>query len=338
MTTEAQTLEYVLMSPGLIEKLDPVATTTCSSSVRKSTSGSVHLSQGGRNELQSGTFSPCGLPSIPLIPQRHACRSPRQPTARAIAKHIAALSATAAERKRVYHGLRALTAVCVGDIVMFWPSTTRCSDAVAQSVSRYRRRSSISAFRLLCPELYHLNHRDGRFKDAALGFAQAARDLLVDSARKNGRLRQYSSIYVRVTTEDTEEQFEQLRNPYRRWRLCARSGAPRTKTRDDDPVQQFILKYRKLFGLASLIGLADRDRFELSGNDLREWLAEPKRGRDILKRNLGGPLEEADEPERHWTKPISLLRRRTMECRGRILCSRAPRRPRRPKGQKGVSN
>jgi len=41
-------------------------------------------------------------------------------------------------------------------------------------------------------------------------------------------------------------------------------GVPRTKIRDDDPVLQFKLSYRKILGLASFIGLADRDRFELS--------------------------------------------------------------------------
>ena len=57
------------------------------------------------------------------------------------------------------------------------------------------------------------------------------------------------------------------------------------------------MKYRKLFGLASYIGLSDRDRFELSGDDLRDWLTNPKRGKEILMRNLGGQLEDGDEEE-----------------------------------------
>jgi hypothetical protein len=59
-------------------------------------------------------------------------------------------------------------------------------------------------------------------------------------------------------------------------------GVPRTKTRDDDPVLQFKLSYRKLLGLASFIGLSDRDRFELSGETLRRWLEEPEQARGIL--------------------------------------------------------
>ena len=53
-------------------------------------------------------------------------------------------------------------------------------------------------------------------------------------------------------------------------------------------MQQFKLTYRKIYGLVNFIGLAERDRFELSGSDLEEWLAEPGKGKEILLRNLGG--------------------------------------------------
>ena len=71
--------------------------------------------------------------------------------------------------------------------------------------------------------------------------------------------------------------------------------APRKKTRDSDPISQFILTYRKLFGLTQYIGLAFSDRFELSGDELEEWLFNPANGKTILMRNLGGALtpEEA---------------------------------------------
>jgi hypothetical protein len=57
--------------------------------------------------------------------------------------------------------------------------------------------------------------------------------------------------------------------------LEAGPDAPRTKTRDSNPITQFILTYRKLFGLSNFIGLSQRDRFELSGDDLEEWLSHP---------------------------------------------------------------
>ena len=47
------------------------------------------------------------------------------------------------------------------------------------------------------------------------------------------------------------------------------------------------MTYRKLFGLSSYIGLAQRDRFELSGEDLQDWLQNPSNGKAILTRHLG---------------------------------------------------
>lgn len=299
MTTEQQTLEYVLKSPGLVEKARP------GRDYEVFEFGSA-VYERIREPLRKGG----GTNFIRDVLALRAAQYPAHPDnvtpadllgnerLETIAQQLAVLPPAAAERKRIYRGLRALTAVCVGDI----------GDVLAIYESMFRRgggeRVPIApeiqhqCFLDYCSQrLYHINHRDGRFKDAALGFAQAARDLLVASARGEGRLRQYSSLYVRVTTEDTERQFEQLRTLIDAGVFILEGGAPRTKTRDDDPVQQFILKYRKLFGLASHIGLSDRDRFELSGEDLREWLEEPKRGREILMRNLGGPLEEGDEAE-----------------------------------------
>lgn len=306
MTTEHQTLEYVLKSPGLIEKARPGRD-------YKIFDLGARVNERMKMPLRKGG----GSNFIKDILALRAAQYPAHPTnvapaellgntqLQSIAEQIATSTATASERKELYHGVRALTAVCVGDI----------GDVLAIYESMFRKaggdtvpippRIQHLAFQDYCTQrLYHINHRDGRFKDFAIGFAQAARDLLVASASaKDGgaatdvRLRQYSSIYVRVTTEDSELQFEQLRTLIDAGVFVLEGGAPRTKTRDDDPVQQFILKYRKLFGLSSFIGLADRDRFELSGEDLREWLAEPKRSKEILMRNLGGPLDEAEDEE-----------------------------------------
>jgi hypothetical protein len=64
-------------------------------------------------------------------------------------------------------------------------------------------------------------------------------------------------------------------------------------------MQQFILTYRKLFGLSNFIGLAERDRFELSGQHLERWLNNPSEGNEILPRNTASDLdtEDVDEDE-----------------------------------------
>ena len=298
MTTEHQTLEYVLKSPGLIEHARPGRDyKVFDLGARVNERMKMPLEKGGGSNF------------IRDILALRAAQYPTHPTnvspadllgntkLTSIAQNIANSSATSSERKQLYYGLRALTAVCVGDV----------GDVLAIYESMLRRsggdlvpippRIQHQAFQDYCAErLYHVNHRDGRFKDFAVGFAQAARDLLVASAGQD-RLRQYSSVYVRVTTDDSELQFEELRKLIDAGVFVLQGGAPRAKTRDGDPVQKFILKYRKLFGLSSFIGLSDRDRFELSGEDLREWLSNPKRSKEILMRNLGGPLENAEDPE-----------------------------------------
>jgi hypothetical protein len=190
--------------------------------------------------------------------------------------------------------------VCVGDIgdvlAIYEDMLTKGGTETLPIPARIQHRAFLdnSAKRLL-----HLNlHRDGRFKDVAIGFADAAHELLVRTRRPSSTAlespRQYASLYVRVTTDQSDEQFQQLRELIDAGVFVLDGGAPRTKAKDNDPVQQFILKYRKLFGLGSYIGLADRDRFELSGEDLRVWLAEPKRSREILLRNLGQGVESSE--------------------------------------------
>ena len=298
MTTEHHTLEYVLKSPGLIEKARPGRDyKVFDLGARVNERMKMPLRKGGGSNFIRDILAHRAV-QIPVHPTDVSPADLLGNTQlQSIAEQIANSSATASERKQLYHGLRALTAVCVGDV----------GDVLAIYESMFRRsggdlvpippRIQHQAFQDYCAQrLYHVNHRSGRFKDFAVGFAQAARDLLVKSAGKD-RLRQYSSIYVRVTTDDSELQFEQLRELIDAGVFVLEGGAPRAKTRDDDPVQQFILKYRKLFGLSSYIGLSDRDRFELSGEDLREWLSEPKRTKEILMRNLGEPLPDAGDPE-----------------------------------------
>jgi len=81
------------------------------------------------------------------------------------------------------------------------------------------------------------------------------------------------------------------------------------KTKDADPVQQFILIFRKLYGTSNFIGLSERDRFEISGKELEEWLENPSS--DILKRNLANDTdadiadEEREEEEETEETSIS---------------------------------
>jgi len=217
-----------------------------------------------------------------------------------IAREIAESPSTSSKRKAVYRGITALAHVCVGDIGDVISLYERIIKA-ANGKFPVGAQTQCDCFQDHCSHrLYDLNRRRSELKDVARTFAEASHELLVKSykeAKKSGkplRLRQYSSIYVRVTTGDTGKQMSQLRELIDAGVFVFTGGNPRTKTKDSDPILQFKLTFRRIYGLTNFIGLAERDRFELSGASLEEWLSNTASGKEILLRNLGGPLMEQD--------------------------------------------
>ena len=217
-----------------------------------------------------------------------------------IATEIGSSRRNSAKRKGVYRGITALARMCVGDIgdvISLYEQILRKAAGQRAPIAQDIQSECFQDF--CARRLYDLNRRGGFLKDVAKSFAEASHELLVKSCtvRESGcgkrRIRQYSSLYVRVTTGDIERQTEQLRELIDAgvFVFAGGSNVPRTKTRDSNPTQQFKLTYRKIYGLVNFIGLAERDRFELSGSDLEEWLGNPSRGKEILLRNLGGDCE-----------------------------------------------
>jgi len=212
-----------------------------------------------------------------------------------IAEIIAGSSKTSADKKNVYWGINCLTKVCVGDIgdvIKLYDRILVAYDGT--NIPIQASKQSDCFLSLSSQRIFELNRRKATFKDAAKTFAEASHELLERSYRlrkegKADRLREYSSIYVRVTTDDPEakiKQIDMLRDLIDAGIFVyTASGAPRTKTKDSDPLLQFKLTYRKIYGLTSYIGMADRDRFELSGADLKEWLEHPENGKETLLRN-----------------------------------------------------
>lgn len=230
-----------------------------------------------------------------------------------IARTIAETQTRSRERKRLYHGLRALAGVCVGDIgaVIQIYQEILTGNQLGLPVPPERQHEVFQDF--CARHLYSLDRRGSDLKTVALQFAEASHQLLMESGKgkPTGRVRQYTSLYVRVTTGEVQAQMSRLRELVDAGVFVFTGGTARTKTHDSDPVQQFKLTFRKIYGLANFIGLSDRDRFELSGEDLVRWLAEPEAGREVLLRNLSKasgdedseePADD-DEPRRFETAP-----------------------------------
>ena len=197
------------------------------------------------------------------------------------------------KRKAIYRGITALARMCVGDIGDVISLYEQILKTAGKNFPVSARVQS-ECFQDFCARrLYDLNRRKPYLMDVAKSFAEASHELLVDSCRQKPRgknpkrIRQYLSLYVRITTGNFERQSDQLRELIDAGVFVFAGGShvPRAKTRDSNPMQQFKLTYRKIYGLVNFIGLAERDRFELSGADLEDWLSEPKRGKEILLRN-----------------------------------------------------
>ena len=297
MTTEVQTFEQILRSPGLIEKARP---------------GRDYESFDLGAEVNRRLRYRRGSAFLAEILQHRADQLKDHPSASPqkllgdcsledIARHIARTGSTSGQRKETYHGIRALCALCVGDIgdaLMLYEAMLRGGWDGGVPIPK-----SIQSgcFQEYCSRrLYHLNRQSRDFKDFALGFAQASHELLIKSARdsnsRRGRLRQYTTLLVNLSTGDTAAQFERIRELVDAGVFVMEGGteAPRTKSQGDDPIQQFNLTFRKLFGVSSYIGLAASDRFEMSGERLQDWLRIPADGRRILMEGLGGEVSEEE--------------------------------------------
>jgi len=216
-----------------------------------------------------------------------------------IANTIVSSSSTSSERKRVYYGITALSRVCVGDIgdvISLYESFLR-NYKNESPISKQIQSESYQEFS--AKRLFGLKHfrQEGFLKDYSDSFAEASYELMYQSYQdiikkrvERKRLRQYLSLYVRITSGDKEKQYRKLRELIDAGLFVFAGGTsgPRAKVRDTDPIRQFKLTYRKIYGLVKYIGLAESDRFELSGEELELWLnmKSSEEGKEILLRNL----------------------------------------------------
>lgn len=306
ITTEAQTLELALKSPGLVERARAGRDYE-----------TFDLAQEILNSLRANSGRAGKDFVTKVLDKRKALLASHPPYTPdellgdkkliEISRGIAYADASSPRRKEVYAGLSALAAVCVGDIgdvltiyQMIIDQAER-SGRIAQVPIPEATQSS--AFQEHSARLlWRLNRRDGRLKDFADGFAQASFQELRDSAShlhgSKDRLREYNQIYVRVTSGDKANQLRQLRELVDAgvFVLSGAPDAPRIKTRDGDPLTQHILTFRKLLGLSKFVPLSQRDRFELSGPKLERWLENPSECVSILRDSPRYDSAEDSEP------------------------------------------
>jgi hypothetical protein len=296
ITTEAQALQRFLVSPGGGAPADPNRDydefNLGNEVYRLLQEGSTKQSMNFVAEILRRRGRQFGDRREPLVLLGDV-------TLEEIAGDIAASSESSSRRKSVYRGLRAIQAACVGDL----GDVVKLYEKILQRASSDQVVSAekqTECFMEHSANLMHfLNRLDQYKKSLALAFAQAAGELLQQSALSKSKrgLRQYTKLYVRVDAgPDFEGVATKLLDLMDAGVFVYDGGGPRTKTRDDDPVLQFKLSYRKMLGLASFIGLADRDRFELSGEKLKRWLEHPEEAKAILVESESRRTTAAETP------------------------------------------
>ena len=297
MTTEAQTVEQ-LRSPGRMEiaqigrdidVFDLGAEVNDQMRIRGRNGGRAFIARvlAARAQMHKG--------HPPAEPERVLGTATLESIARELGEVSSRRSAmpTGEVRNRlgnVYHGMAALSAVCVGDIGdVISVYETMLKKAGEKPKLPLRPDIQSAAYQeYSLQRLYHLARRSDSLRAHALSFARASHQLLVESyVRSNGkRARQYASIHLRIDPASAD--FERVLPLIDAGVFVLQTGAlgPRLKSNDEDPRADFILSFRKLFGLSSYIGLAERDRFELHGAAIERWLdnaADPR----ILMTGLG---------------------------------------------------
>lgn len=283
ITTEEQTLNAILLSPGNQEKVRPDRDLQ-----------TYNLGNQVNEEIRKNNDF-----VIDILKKRGECFSESLPHPKSllgdcslqeIAKTITQTGRKKKEKKQFYHGITMLSKVCVGDIgdiihiynlmlekyknVKNIPLSDDIQNDVYQAVSANK--------------LFDVDRNRNDLKDFAITFAKASYKLLMESRNTNPlRLRQYNSINVNITSGNQDFQIDKLRSLVDAGIFIYDGSpkSPRTTGNNTNPLLQFKLAFRKLLGLTNFIGVSQSDRFELSGEELENWLRNPQEGESILLKN-----------------------------------------------------
>lgn len=294
ITTEAQTLNAILFSPGNQEK------TRIGRDLQTFDLGNLVNEQirNDKNFVVNILEKRNILISKDSVSYPHPATLLGDTSLKEIAINITKTGTNKKNKKQFYHGVTMLSKVCVGDIgdiihiynLMLeeykssphTPLKIETQNRVFQNVSANK--------------LFDLDRNKNDLKDFALTFARASYKLLMES-KGSERLRQYNSIYVKITSGDQEFQIDRLRSLVDAGIFIYDGSplAPRTTGNDTNPLLQFKLAFRKLLGLTNFIGISHSDRFELSGSELETWLRNPQEGEKILLKNK--VIEDGDSDE-----------------------------------------
>jgi serine/threonine protein kinase len=178
------------------------------------------------------------------------------------------------QKTAVYWGLDALAGLCVGDIgdvLQLYAGIVAQAAHFDPMISKETQDEVMTDFAER--KLFSLAGQEEWLYSHAVAFAEASHRELKNSGKP--RLRQYNEIFVKIDPADADLLFPKIVKLIDAGVFLFTGGTPRTKSHGTAPFLQFKLAYRKALGLTNRIPLSMRDRFELSGRRLAEWLEHP---------------------------------------------------------------
>lgn len=198
-----------------------------------------------------------------------------------------------------YWGIKALGSLSTGDIgdsILMFHHMLEKIDTGKNSIPSKTQDAVI--FDFAERKLRSLANQKKWLYDHAISFAGASQVQLRISYAKyledpTKKIRQYNEIFLRIDPEGADDIFDKINELVEGGVFIFAGGTPRSKTPGKKASLFLKLAYRKILGVTNLIPISNRDRFEISGTDLEDWLKNPTA--DKLSNTVGKKITIEDE-------------------------------------------
>ena len=214
-----------------------------------------------------------------------------------------------------YWGIETLCAISTGDIgdsiTIFQKMVDKVDLEKIENNQMIQRETQDSViFDFADRKLRQLMTQKKWYYDHAISFAQASHTQMTKSYERSKeiekkRIRQYSELFLRIDPNVDPETFEKINELVENGVYVYAGGTPR-RSGSENTVSYFTkLAFKKILGITNFIPISYADRFELSGNDVKEYIDRPSPRK--LNKTVGKESEaEDDEMDLVWDWSNSL--------------------------------
>ncbi len=184
-----------------------------------------------------------------------------------------------------YWGIETLCAISTGDIgdsiIIFQKMVAKCDMKKIESNEPISHETQDSViFDFADRKLRQLMNQNKWYYDHAVSFAQASNAQMIKSyegskENERKRIRQYSELFLRIDPNVESETFEKINELVENGVYVYAGGTPRRNGSKNTVSYLTKLAFKKILGITNFIPISYADRFELSGNDVKEYIFKP---------------------------------------------------------------